>query len=189
MEGTMSEIRMFAGNFSPRNWAYCNGQLLAISTNTALFSLLGTTYGGNGTQTFALPDFRGRHPLSSGQGAGLSAYQLGQYGGSELRVLSLNNLPNHTHISQGSPSITVQQGCNTGEGVDTAPEGLFPATPSGGAAMYGSNGDEVMKTYDLHPVSSLVAGVSGSSQPIYLGSPYLGINYIICLYGIYPSRN
>lgn len=185
----MSEIRMFAGNFSPRNWAYCNGQLLAISTNTALFSLLGTTYGGNGIQTFALPDFRGRSPLSSGQGGGLPMYQLGQFGGSQSVSLTLNNLPNHTHVSQGSPSITVKQPCDTAEGIDTAPEGLYPATPSGGAAMYGSTGDDVMKTYDLQPVSNLVAGISGSSMPIHLGSPYLGINYIICMYGIYPSRN
>lgn len=189
MEGTIAEIRMFAGNFSPRNWAYCNGQLLAIATNTALFSLLGTIYGGNGSTTFALPDFRGRSPVSAGQGPGLSYYSLGEASGSQEGYLSLINLPNHTHTATGTPSITVNQPCNTGEATLNEPDGMYPATPSGGAGMYGTPSDDVMKTYDLAPHSNIVAGNTGGSQPFELGSPYLGINYIICMYGIFPSRN
>lgn len=189
MEGTMAEIRLFAGNFSPKSWAYCNGQLLAIATNTALFSLLGTTYGGDGRTTFGLPDFRGRHPLSTGQGGGLPNYVLGERTGVQQTTLSLLNLPNHSHISTGIPSVTINMLCNTNEATGTEPEGQYPATPSSGATMYSSAADSTLATYDLHPVSNLVAGVSGSSQPIPLGSPYLGINYIICMYGIFPSRD
>lgn len=188
MEGTMAEIRLFAGNFSPKSWAYCNGQLLAIATNTALFSLLGTTYGGDGRTTFGLPDFRGRHPLSTGQGGGLPNYTLGEVTGRQSTTLSLSNLPNHTHTLTGTPTITVNQPCNTGLGETGEPDGLYPATPSAGE-MYGTTSDDTMKSYNLAPVSNLVAGVSGSSQPVALGSPYLGINYIICMYGIFPSRD
>lgn len=189
MEGTMAEIRLFAGNFSPKSWAYCNGQLLAIATNTALFSLLGTTYGGDGRTTFALPDFRGRHPLSAGQGPNLPNYVLGELTGVQSTTLLLTNLPNHTHILNGSPTITVRQPCYVGEGTGNEPENNYPATPSGGAQMYGTPADDTMKTYDLAPVSNLMAGASGGSQPISIGSPFLGINYIICMFGIFPSRD
>jgi microcystin-dependent protein len=189
MEGTMAEIRLFAGNFSPKSWAYCNGQLLSIAQNSALFALLGTTYGGNGTTTFSLPDFRGRHPLGTGQGPGLPNYALGTLTGTQSTSLLLTNLPNHNHTVTGTPTITVKQPCNTGEGTAPEPENNYPATPSGGAQMYGSTQDDTMKTYDLAPHSNLFAGISGGSQPIPLGSPYLGINYIICMYGIFPSRD
>lgn len=189
MEGTIAEIRLFAGNFSPKSWAYCNGQLLSIAQNTALFSLLGTTYGGDGRVTFALPDFRGRHPLSSGQGPGLPNYPLGALTGNQSTILLSSNLPNHSHTVTGTPTVTVKQPCYTGEGTAPDPENNYPATPSGGAQMYSTTSDDTMKTYDLAPVSNLVAGISGGSYPIPLGSPYLGINYIICMYGIYPSRD
>src|SRR5919109_3928213 len=99
----VAEIRIFPFNFAPRGWAFCNGQLLPISQNTALFSLLGTTYGGNGQTTFALPDLRGRVPISSSQGPGLSNYDLGEIGGFESVTLTTNQLPAHTH---GLPSHT-----------------------------------------------------------------------------------
>lgn len=189
MEGTMAEIRLFAGDFSPKNWAYCNGQLLSIAQNNALFALLGTTYGGDGRVTFALPDFRGRHPLGSGQGTGLPYYTLGQAGGTQNQSLLSTNLPQHTHGVTGAPTISINQPCNTGEATGPEPEGQYPALPSDGAAMYSSVGDSTMKSFTLSPVSNLVASISGSSMPIPLGSPYLGINYIICMYGIFPSRN
>lgn len=189
MEGTIAEIRLFAGNFSPKSWAYCNGQLLSIPQNTALFSLLGTTYGGDGRVTFALPDFRGRHPLSSGQGPGLPNYPLGALTGVQSTFLTSANLPNHTHIASGAPTITVKQPCYIGVATSPEPDGMYPATPSDSAEMFAASSDDVMKSYDLAPSSNLIAAVNGGSQPIYLGSPYLGINYIICMYGIYPSRD
>src|SRR5687767_9318635 len=99
MEPFLGQIQAFGFNFAPRGWAQCQGQLLAINTNTALFSLLGTTYGGNGQTTFALPDFRGRTMVGQGQGPGLSAYTIGQVGGTESVTLTSNNLPAHTHIA------------------------------------------------------------------------------------------
>src|SRR6188768_4208877 len=113
MEGTIGEIRMFAGNFNPRSWAFCQNQLLAIAQNTALFSILGTTYGGNGQTTFALPDLRGRVPIHSGNsnGPGLSTYSLGQISGTETTTLLQTNLPSHNHTI----------GVNSGPGNSAAP--------------------------------------------------------------------
>src|SRR5437879_11862971 len=105
----LGSIIMFAGNFAPRGWALCNGQILPIAQNTALFSILGTTYGGNGQTTFALPDLRGRVPVGSGQGPGLSNYDLGQQGGSESETLTVNQMPEHTHAITGEVYITVNK--------------------------------------------------------------------------------
>ena len=105
MEGTIAEIRMFAGNFPPKNWAFCQSQILAISQNTALFSLLGTNYGGNGTTTFGLPDFRGRMPVGQGQGPGLSQYVLGELAGSETNTIANANFPAHSHPFSGSVTM------------------------------------------------------------------------------------
>src|SRR5436189_142599 len=104
MEGVIAVVTCFAADFAPKNWAFCNGQLLAISTNQALFSLLGTTYGGNGVQTFGLPDLRGRTPVSPGQGNGLSNYALGQSAGAESVSVTGNNMPAHNH----NGNITLQ---------------------------------------------------------------------------------
>src|SRR5690242_20983611 len=110
MEGTIAEIRMFAGNFAPRNWAFCASQILSIAQNTALFSLLGTTYGGNGQTTFALPDFRGRTPVGWGQGPGLSNYDLGQVGGTETSTLTVQTMPAHTHTLTGNLAMGAKNG-------------------------------------------------------------------------------
>src|SRR6188508_367844 len=99
MEGTIAEIRLFAGNFAPRNWAFCQGQIMSISQNTALFSILGTTYGGNGQTTFALLDLRGRVPVGTGQGPGLSDKQLGEEAGQEAVTLTVNDMPAHVHTN------------------------------------------------------------------------------------------
>src|SRR4051794_30340022 len=104
----IGQISLFGGNFAPRGWAFCNGQLLAVSQNTALFSILGTTYGGNGQTTFALPDLRGRVPVHFGQGPGLSPYQLGEVGGTETTTLNVNQLPPHTHAVAPAASNNVQ---------------------------------------------------------------------------------
>ena len=184
MEGTIAEIRMFAGNFAPKNWAYCQGQLLPISSNQALYSLLGTTYGGDGRTTFALPDLRGRVPVGSGQGAGLSPVNLGQPGGSETTSLTVGNLPPHNHTASG----TVTPGASTGgRGVNTSniPTNNYPLQTAAGNDIYANPSNTNM---GQSPVSVTVNN-TGNGLPINNMQPYLGMNYIICMYGIFPSRN
>jgi microcystin-dependent protein len=165
-EPFLASIVLFAGNFAPRGWAFCNGQILSIAQNTALFSLLGTTYGGNGQTTFALPDLRGRAPLSPGQGPGLASYSLGEVGGVESVTLLSTQMPAHTHAQ---PAANGQQTTNR-------PNGAVPAR----GGVYADSGDGAA----LDPTSS-----AGGSQPHENRSPYLALNYIIALEGIYPSRN
>ena len=165
-EPFISEIRIVAFNFPPKGWAFCNGQILSIAQNTALFSLLGTTYGGNGQTTFALPDLRGRAPLSPGQGPGLASYSLGEVGGVESVTLLSTQMPAHTHAQ---PAANGQQTTNR-------PNGAVPAR----GGVYADSGDGAA----LDPTSS-----AGGSQPHENRSPYLALNYIIALEGIYPSRN
>jgi microcystin-dependent protein len=180
MEGTIGEIRMFAANFAPRNWALCQGQLLAIASNNALFAILGTTYGGDGRTTFALPDLRGRAPIGSGQGPGLSNYRLGQKGGQQDTTLTVLNLPSHTHTATGS----VHPGAFNGRGifVDT-PAGNYPA--SGTETIYGKPPNANLGESQ----ASITIGITGGSQYFNIQQPLLGMNYIICLFGIFPSRN
>lgn len=162
----LAEIRMFAGNFAPRGWAFCDGQVLSISQNTALFSILGTTYGGDGQTTFALPDMRGRSPIHPGQGPGLQSYTLGEASGTEQTTLASSQMPIHQHGVQGS---TNQQTTNR-------PTGAVPA--SGGA-------------YDDGPPNAAMAptAAAGGGQPHDNRSPYLAVSFIIALQGIFPSRN
>jgi len=174
MEGTMATIMLFAADFAPKNWAFCNGQLLAINTNTALFSLLGTTYGGNGVQTFALPDFQGRAAIGSGQGGGRSNFVLGQKAGSQNITLSVSNLASHNHTTTATLAAT-SAAPNTDEG----PGGILAGTNIYAAGANGSLGG----------VSEQPSGPAGSSQPVDIEQPYLGLNFVICQYGIYPSRN
>src|SRR6188508_951854 len=110
MEGMIGEVRMFAGNFAPKNWAFCQAQVIAIASNTALFSILGTTYGGNGTTTFGLPDLRGRVCIGPGQGPGLSNYALGEMAGTQNVTLMINEIPAHTHAANGTFSPLVNNG-------------------------------------------------------------------------------
>lgn len=183
MEGYISEIRIFAGNFEPLSWAFCQGQLMSIAENTALFALIGTTYGGDGQTTFALPDFRSRVPIHTGQGPGLSAYVLGQTGGSETNTLTANNVNGHTHVVTGNAGIVSA----TGDGQAASPVNNFPA--NNGDAIYGSATDNS----SLAPAS--LSGISVAPQtpsgnnPINNIQPYLALNFIICLEGIFPSQN
>jgi len=165
----IGEIRLFGFNFAPVGWAMCQGQLLSISQNTALFSLLGTTYGGNGTTNFALPDLRGRVPLSMGQGTGLANYVLGQSAGAETTSLSAAQLPTHTHTLQGSaaPASSDQPG---GGVLGRTSQSIYSAPPASVA---------------LDP-SSVTS--TGGSQPVDLHQPYLALNFCIALQGIFPSR-
>jgi microcystin-dependent protein len=162
---------MFAGNFAPRGYALCNGQLLSISQNTALFSLLGTTYGGNGTTTFALPNLQGRVAIHMGNG--LSTYVEGQQGGAEVVTLTSNQMPVHSHAVNA-----VSSGGNQAN-----PAGNLPAVESTGTS---SNYSNASTTGPMNP--SMIA-TAGGGQPFSVVQPYLVVNFIIALQGIYPSRN
>ena len=169
-EPFVGEIRMFAGNFSPRGWALCDGQLLAVSQNDALFSLLGTIYGGDGRTTFGLPDLRGRVPIHAGQGPGLSDRRLGAKSGAETVTLNTHQLPSHTHPIKGTNDAATA----------TDPAGQVPAQSST-IDLYVSTAP----TVNLNPAA--VPGVGGSGSHSNL-MPTLCINFIVALFGIYPSR-
>jgi microcystin-dependent protein len=178
MEGTIGEIRMFAGTFNPRTWSFCNGQIISIATNTALFSILGTTYGGNGQTTFALPDFQGRVAVGTGTGPGLPSVQLGEKAGTPTTTLTPAQMPAHTHQVVGN--ISVQAVTDGGLVSDPTNRYLGPG------AFYSNPADFA----SMAPINiNLPTTVSGNSQPISIMQPYLGMNYIICLFGIFPSRN
>jgi len=198
MEGYIAEIRMFAGNFAPKNWSYCNGAILNIAQNTALFSLLGTTYGGNGQTTFGLPDLRSRVAVGTGTGPGLSNYVLGQMGGAETVTLNTLQIPAHNHVGgslQGTPQMMVSSG-NASQTAATA--GASIATPGSVVsrsftATLGFNTATPDTALNAASLSfsgvTINTGITGSNQPHSNLQPYLGMNYIICMYGIFPSRN
>ncbi|GAA3283655.1 phage tail protein [Dactylosporangium vinaceum] len=170
----LGEIRMFAGTFAPTGWALCNGQLLPIPQNTALFSLLGTVYGGNGTTTFALPDLQGAAPLGTGQAPGLSQYVQGETGGAETVTLLATEMPQHTHIAQAAP---VRGDRNS------------PAAATWAEAALGRVRD---RHYATAPDSTAMAAnaltVTGASQPHDNLAPYLTLTFIIALTGVFPTR-
>ena len=168
----VGEIRMFTGNFAPLGWALCNGQLLPISQNTALFSLLGTMYGGNGQTTFALPNIQGRAVMHFGQGPGLSLYDQGEMGGSETTTLTTNELAAHNHTLQGQSA----------DGPSNNPTNKTLAASSGGLPQYALTAPDV----DMHPDSLLD---TGGGQPHNNLQPYLTLNFIIALQGVFPPRS
>ena len=170
-EPFLGEIRMFGGNFAPTGWALCNGQLLSIAQNTALFSILGTYFGGDGVTTFGLPNLQGRVAVHWGQGAGLSPYNLGQNGGSENVVLQVNQMPAHSHLVSSDTGDT---------GASSHPNGQLLAS-SGANAIYNKNADSTMNP-------SMIQN-AGGSQPHPNIQPYQCVTFIIALQGIYPSRN
>jgi len=157
-------------NFSPRGWAFCSGQILPIAQNTALFSLIGTTFGGNGQTTFALPDLRGRVSNSSGQGPGLSSYDLGQVGGVESQTLTIGQMPSHNHTVAA----------NGGDADSGKVSGKF---------LGNSSATSYIATSDGTLMNQAVINLTGGSQPFSLLQPYLTLNYCIALEGIFPSRN
>lgn len=169
MEPFIGTIMLFSFNFAPRGWAACNGQLMPIAQNSALFSLLGTQYGGDGRTTFALPDLRGRVPMGQGQGPGLSNYTIGQAAGEEQVTLSSAQLPPHTHGVNAAASATSK-----------APMGNLPAVSTAGSA------------YGPTAAGTMAAGMvqsAGNGQPHSNLQPYLVGNWCIALQGVFPSRN
>jgi microcystin-dependent protein len=180
MEGTMAVVTTVAYDFTPKYWAQCNGQLLAISANQALFSLLGTTYGGNGVQTFALPDLRGRTAVSQGNSTSGTSYQLGESSGNVSASLGMSTMPAHNH----NGPLNVSMGAASAAGFDTNSENNNIG--SGIPNTFSSNSNTAM----ANPLTlQATVAASGSSQPFNVLSPYLALNYVICTYGIFPSRN
>jgi len=182
MDAYIGQIVLFAGNFAPRNWSLCQGQIIQINTNTALFSILGTTYGGNGSTTFALPDLRSRVPVGQGQGPGLSNWILGQQQGAEEVNLTINEMPMHNH------NIMVSNNLGTSATATNGTSCLAAANTS-----YG--GDQLtVNIYNTDTAPADVLGMksiapAGGSIPHSNIQPSLCLNYIICLYGIFPTRN
>ena len=170
MEPFIAQIIMFGGNFAPRGWALCDGQLLPISSNSALFSILGTTYGGDGRTTFGLPDLRGRVAMHQGSGPGLTTRRLGEDGGLEANTLNTNHLPAHDH--------TFAQPASTEDGNQSDPENNYPAVHAGG--------------FFTSTDADLGAGTTGSAgggQAVNNMPPFQAVNFIIALVGTFPSRN
>lgn len=170
-EPYIGEIRMFAGNFAPNGWAKCEGQTISIAQNTALFSLLGTTYGGNGVTTFNLPDLRGRVPMHTGQGPGLSARTLGEQGGAESVTLTVNNLPPHSHALNAS---TATGSSNVPTGAVLSNTGALDKEYTAGAPNTQLNSSSI--------------GATGNNVPVPVVQPFTTVTFIIALQGIYPSQ-
>jgi microcystin-dependent protein len=167
----VGEIRAFPFNFAPKGWAFCDGQILPISQNTALFSLLGTTYGGDGKSTFALPNLQGSAPIAFGQGPGLSLYDLGGSGGEDTVTLLVSEIPAHNHPA----------GCNADAADSASPGGEVWAPEAAGSNAYGGSGGTAMAPSAL--------SVVGGSLPHNNLQPYLVLNYCIALQGIFPARS
>lgn len=198
MEAYMSMISAFGCNFVIQNWGACSGGLMAISQNTALYSLIQNFYGGDGRTTFALPDLRSRTPINYGQGPGLSNKVLGQIGGRETATLTILDLPMHHHdmsITGQTQAGTASLPVTTGGGDASTPDGNFMAATSSTNRIYGStlsNPPGEMGPITIPAQQVTVNGMtntSGGSLPVHTQSPYEAVNFQMCLYGIYPSRS
>jgi microcystin-dependent protein len=170
MNPYIGEIRIFSGNFAPKGWAFCNGQLLSIQSNTALFSLIGTYYGGNGTTTFALPNLQSRIPIHQGQGQGLSPYIVGQIGGNENITLLTQQMPQHNHTVATATTSSSNKPANN-YWADAAGGNMYSAGPATGTL----NGQAMSYQGNGLPHSNL--------------QPYLAVSFIIATQGIFPPRN
>lgn len=198
MEGTIGEIRCFAGDFAPKSWAYCNGQQLAVNQNQALFAILGTTYGGNGITTFGLPNMQSRTPVGTGK-----SYAIGNIGGVENYTLLATEMPAHIH----TPTVTAGTGPASGtitiNGTATAATAFTPTgnllAADDGSGTVDIYADASSSVVAMSPKAISIAGTiaaptiavtaAGGSQPHTNIQPSLGINFVICIYGIFPSRN
>lgn len=182
---TIGEITMFGGTFAPRSWAFCNGQLLPISNYTALFSIIGTIYGGDGRTTFGLPNLQGRAPRGQGTGPGLQPVAIGQVGGAEEIALSINNLPNHSHPHTHAASVhgearLADEAAPTDNVFALASENIYHDV------------DENQQDVLMHPNTVTLTTDStpaGGGIPFSNLNPFLGTNFIIALEGIFPSRS
>ena len=178
----IGEITMFAGNFAPRNWAFCDGRLLSVSQYTALFSILGTTYGGDGRTTFGLPNLKGRTAVGEGTGPGLTTLRLGQIGGQETETMTLANMPAHNH----SVSATLNSRAEAGD--ETSPNDGSLAIAPATAQVYHADGPSANSTMNAGTITASSSN-TGSGDPFDNRDPYLSVQYIIALTGTYPSRS
>jgi microcystin-dependent protein len=206
----LGEIRMVGFSYAPQGWALCNGQTLPISANNALFALLGTTYGGNGTTTFNLPDLQGRLPLHAGNGAGLPVYTLGQMAGTPSVTLTQQQMPQHTHVATftpsgggGTPAVNVTVNGSSATGTTSSPTGNYLAgaasVPGHTPSLYVPGSPAPAGLGPIAGVSATISGVSGGggtvtnalaggNLPVAIEPPYLAVYFIIALTGIFPSR-
>jgi microcystin-dependent protein len=193
----LAAIILFAGNFAPRSWMLCWGQIMGIAQNTALFSLLGTTFGGDGVSTFALPDLRGRFPMGTGQGPGFPYTNLGEMSGTRSTTLLVTNMPAHNHTGTIT-SASVSQAATAAAGTANTPgptlvPAQLPVFGAGPTAQpirgYGVPDNTTFLAPTTNVTGTVNVGVSGGSQPFSIMNPYLGMNYIIAVEGIFPSRN
>ena len=206
----LGEIRMVGFSYAPQGWALCNGQTLSISANNALFALLGTTYGGNGTTTFNLPDLQGRLPLHAGNGAGLPVYTLGQKAGTQSVILTQQQMPPHTHVATftpsgggGTPAVNVTVNGSSATGTTSSPTGNYLAgaasVPGHTPSLYVPGSPAPAGLGPIAGVSATISGVSGGggtvtnalaggNLPVAIEPPYLAVYFIIALTGIFPSR-
>ena len=173
MDPFLAEIRIFAGNFAPKGWALCNGQLLAIAQNTALFSLLGTTYGGNGTSNFALPNLQGEAPMHAGQGPGLSLRDLGEVGGEQTVTLLQTEMPAHTHSLMGTNQLQ-QLPDPANHTLARANANAYVQSPTPGS----------FEQMSQSAIGSVGGGLPHNNMP-----PYLTLTFIIALQGVFPARS
>jgi microcystin-dependent protein len=179
MEGVIGFTTLFAGNFAPKNWAFCQGQTINIQSNTALYSLIGTFYGGNGTTNFKLPDLQGRAVVGVGQGPGLSDYLIGQVGGAEAVTVTVQQMPAHVHPVQ----VTITQNGASGATLASPADNTYGSDNSGTA--YTSPANTGLKPF----AGSITMQNAGLGTPVPTVNPYMALNYIICQYGVYPSRS
>lgn len=183
MDEFLGIIKIFGGNFAPTGWFMCNGQILAISQYQALFSLIGTTYGGNGVTTFALPNLQGRIPIGMGQGPGLSAHPQGQTAGTETNTLLISNIPPHNH-----PASLLVNNTDSGQGVPTVGASLAtPGTLSGRTFTATLGYNTATPNTILNP-GSVATALTGQGQPVNNMQPFIAMNYIISWQGVYPAR-
>ena len=201
MEGTIGEIRAFAGNFAPLNWQFCQGQTISIAQETALFAIIGTTYGGDGVSTFQLPNTQSRIVIGTGQGPGLPNYDLGEVLGEEGHSLQITELPAHSHTatvqvsSTPASAVFVLNGV-PGQGGKPQPQGNLLGQDTtatiyapGGSPTVPMNAGSITITSLTAPPPTVTVSPAGSSLPHSNIQPVLGMNYIICINGIFPSRD
>lgn len=190
-EPFLGEIRMVGFTFAPRGWAFCQGQVMQISQNTALFSLLGTTYGGNGQTTFALPDLRGRSPIGFGQGPGLSNIVQGEISGAESVTIQSSQMPAHIHTATATATFSVAGTPSNANATPSATNNVLGASQAGGPPSAAIWSDALNSPVTLGNTETVNVTVdpAGGSLPVSLRNPYTGTNFIIALEGIYPSRN
>ena len=205
MEAFVGTILTFGFNFAPSQWALCNGQTIAISQNAALFSLLGTTYGGNGVSTFQLPNLQSRIPIGMGTGLGLSTYVIGQASGTENVMLTINNLPSHTHTATFTPSgggpvsVTINASTNTSgnSNIPTTANNVIGGAPASGPGAAHVWAAANSGTVPIGGVTASGGGgsgtvtnaLTGNGLPVSIMNPYLALNFSISMFGIFPSRN